>query len=342
MSTELQTSSIQFAPVVQPQSTQAMAAVAREAQEMQAAVFMARQFPRNPGNCLAAIEADCQRITLAEKAMYQYARGGSNVEGPTIRLLEVIVQRWGNIDTGWKVIDSSRHDVTVCQAWCWDLETNMKKKIEFNVPHIRDTKKGTITLTDQRDIYELTANMASRRQRNCMEAVIPGDVIEAAKNKCRNTMATKVDIIKARDEITQGLGKHGVQVAAIEKRIQKKISAMSGLQYVQLKNILNSLNDGMSVPSDWFEDILNPEKIAKEQKEASKPAEPLAQDKAVVNADTDSALMDFDTVCQEYASKKIDVESVLKQVGSSKDAISKLPAGRIRAATKYLTEQLKK
>ena len=336
--------SISFAPTVQPQSTQAMAVVAREAQEMQAAVYMARQFPRDPGRCLQTIEGDCTRITLAEKACYEYPKGGQTVTGASIRLAEVLAQRWGNIDTGWKITDRSRHDETGCEAWCWDLETNTRKRITYVVTHVLDTKKGPKVLTESRDIYELIANQSSRRQRNCILAIIPGDVIEAAVNKCRSTIANAGDIEKRRIEIVKMLGEFDVTPEAIEKRLGKKISAMSGTQYAQLRNIVTSLKDGVSKPSDWFEDILNPEKIIQEQKAvATEKPKPLAHETKAADDERESALMDFDEMVQQYASKKRDVHAELKRVNSSITvfSIQNLPPDRIRAATKFLGDNLK-
>ena len=39
----------------------------------------------------------------------------------------------------------------------------------------------------------------------------------------------------------------------IETRIQRKIEAIAPAQFVKLTEIFNSLKDGMSEPSDWFE-----------------------------------------------------------------------------------------
>ncbi len=39
------------------------------------------------------------------------------------------------------------------EAFAWDLETNSKRTVVFNVPHKRVTKRGTTNLTDPRDIY---------------------------------------------------------------------------------------------------------------------------------------------------------------------------------------------
>ena len=86
----------------QPMNAGAVAAMSttREAQEVQAAVFMAKRFPRDENFALARINQSCQRRGLAEKAIYTYPKGGQNVTGPSIRLAEAIAQAWGNIQSG--------------------------------------------------------------------------------------------------------------------------------------------------------------------------------------------------------------------------------------------------
>lgn len=333
--------SISFAPTVQPQSTQAMAAISREASEVQAAVFMARQFPRDPGRCLQQIEGDCTRITLAEKAIYEYPKGGQTVSGPSIRLAEVVAQRWQNLDTGWKITDRSRNDETGCVAWCWDLETNVRKRIEFVVPHIRSSRKGDTLLTDPREIYELIANQASRRQRNCILAIIPGDVVEAAVIKCNSTIANAGSIEQKRGEIVKALAEFGVVPEAIEKRIGKKISAMSGTQYTQLRNICNSLRDGMSKTSDWFEDILNPEKIKAESDAAANSHE--LQNEA--KARTDGELAELNQAIAKYLDTAKEYESLggeLTGLYLREKVISLKEPARIRAASAALQKIIDK
>ncbi len=327
-----------LAPAIPQQGTSQMAAVAREAQEVQAAVFMARQFPRNCGQALSNIEADCTRVRLAEQAVYEYPRGGQTVSGPSIRLAEVISQRWGNMDCGWKVTDSTRPGESTCMAWAWDLETNMRKRIEFVVQHIRDTKKETKILTDQRDIYELVANQSQRRLRNCILAIIPGDVVEAAINACESTLANKGNIETKRKEIVDLFKKMDVEVEAIEKRLGKKISAMSSVQYVGLVKIHSSMRDGMSKKSDWFEDILNPEKIAQASADAAKPGaadlphEAKAKSEAELN-ESNIAIGDFLDTANHFEDLGGDLAATLKM---KTDQIVKLPIARIRAATSLL------
>ena len=69
--------------------------ITRQAQEVQAAMVIAKKFPRDEAKAFDKIMRSCQRKGLAEQAEYTYPRGGQKVMGPSIRLAESIAQNWG-------------------------------------------------------------------------------------------------------------------------------------------------------------------------------------------------------------------------------------------------------
>lgn len=54
----------------------------RAMQEVQGAIFMAKQFPRDVNAAWTRVMNDCRRTGLAEVAKYVFPRGGTSVEGP--------------------------------------------------------------------------------------------------------------------------------------------------------------------------------------------------------------------------------------------------------------------
>lgn len=226
----------------------------RAIQEVQASLVIAKNFPRDQIAALERIKNACSRPSLANVAVYQYARGGTDITGPSIRLAEAIAQQWGNLTFGFTELEQA-NGVSTCEAYCWDLETNTKRSVTFQVPHVRYSKsKGNTPLSDPRDIYELVANNASRRVRSCILATIPGDVVEAALEQCDETMRADADTSPdAQRKILDVFAKFGVTKDQIEKRIQRKLDAIQPAQVVALRKIVASLKDGMSKPSEWFE-----------------------------------------------------------------------------------------
>lgn len=221
-------------------------------------MVIAKKFPRNQIAATDKILQMCTRPSLAESALYSYSRGGTEITGPAIRLAEAIAQSWGNVQFGFRELnrgkDSDGVTYSDVEAYAWDLESNTRRPVSFRVRHWRDTKKGGYAITDERDIYELTANMAQRRVRACILGVIPGDVVEAAVNQCEVTLAshadTSAEAIKKMVDVFRGIG---VTKEQIEARIQCRVEAIRPAQVLQLRKIFNSIKDGMSTPADWFD-----------------------------------------------------------------------------------------
>ncbi len=236
---------------VQGASVQAL--VQREVAEVQGAMVVARQFPRNPQRAMDAILNECTRVGLAEKAEYQYARGGSDIRGPSIRLAETIARQWGNMLTG--VTELTRGaGVSECMAYAWDLETGYRDEKRFQVKHWRETRAGGHAITGERDIYEHVANLGARRKRACILAVVPSDVVEAALEQCELTLRTKVEI---NDELIKSLVDKFASVdvtrVMLEQNIQRNIDSITPALVVRLGRIYTSIKDGISLPRDWFE-----------------------------------------------------------------------------------------
>ena len=241
-------------------NTQTAMMISRQAQEVQAAMVVAKRFPRDEIDSFNRIMTSCQRKSLAERAMYEYPRGGTKVTGPSIRLAETMAQNWGNIDFGIIELEQNNGGSQV-MAYAWDLETNTRQTKIFNVPHVRGTKKGNVPLTDPRDIYEMVANQGARRLRACILGVIPGDVIDAAVEQCKKTMTEgneKPLIDRIREGVKLFEEKFSVSQQMLEKYIGCKCEAFSENDMVRLNNVYRSLRDGMSKREDYF-DIFLPE-----------------------------------------------------------------------------------
>lgn len=242
------------APVVARPDNDAMVATlsAREVAKVQTGMMMARRFPRDEVASMDRILQACTRPTLAEGALYEYARGGSDIRGPSIRLAECLAGYWGHIDCGWRVVEE-RPGATKIETYANDLQTGANWSITFDVVHERVARGSKQAISDPRDIYEHCANAASRRLRACILRVIPGDVVEAAVRQCERTLHTKVEVTP--QLIADMLGQFaeiGVTKPQIEKRIQRRVDAMTPGMMVQLRKIFTSLRDGMSQPGDWF------------------------------------------------------------------------------------------
>lgn len=241
---------------------------ARALQEVQGAIFMARQFPRNEMQAQRKIMESAKRLTLAEKATYCYPRGGQQIKGPSVRAAEAIAKYWGNISYGIKELsqNTAEHTSEVL-AFAWDLESNVRAERIFKVPHTRYTKNGGNTiLTDPRDIYERIANDGARRKRAVLLEILPGDVVEDFLNECEKTLIgsnTKplkeriTDMLKLFEEL-------GVTQEMLEQRIGTKCDNFIAKNIVDLGSIYNSIKNNFAPIEKYFGSL-----SSRKQKEAA-------------------------------------------------------------------------
>jgi hypothetical protein len=222
--------------------------------EAQGKLVIAKRFPRDEVKAYAKAMEACQRITMAEKAFYSFPRGGQTVEGPTIRFAEELARCWGNIDYGIKEL-SQDYGKSEMQAYAWDLETNAQSVQNFTNPHQREQGKKMVTLTSQRDIYENNANMATRRLRSRILAILPSWFVEDAISECKKTLAGKNDtpLVDRVKKMVVQFAKFGVTQEQIESRLKRKIDTMNADDFVEYIGIYNAIKQGESKIAEWFE-----------------------------------------------------------------------------------------
>lgn len=228
-------------------------ATTRQAQEVQAAMIVAKNFPRDETAAIGRLKTACKRKGLAECSIYSYPKGGQQIQGPSIRLAEAMAQSWGNIDYGVIVLEQKETESSV-MAYAWDLETNTRRQMVFTVPHIRATRQGSSLLTDPRDVYEMVANQGARRLRACILGVIPGDVQDIAVEECEKTLkdgSGKPLEDRIRDMVL-AFKELGVSKEMLEARLTHPVTACTVHNVVSLTKIYISIRDGVSKREDWF------------------------------------------------------------------------------------------
>lgn len=237
------------------QSIQTSVEVSRAAREIEAALIVAKSRKRDILDAYAEIMQACKRSSFAEKALYIYPRGGQKVEGATIRLMECIARAYGNLDFGWRELERGLTKSTV-EAYCWDLERNSKHKKVWDVALVRDTKQGRKELTDERDIYEHIANQASRRVRACIESMIPSDLIEEAKDQCRETMKAGINSTNKNDyvkKIVLAFEEIGVTNDQLKAYLGvEKVLGATENQMIELRKIYTAIKEGAAMIKDYF------------------------------------------------------------------------------------------
>lgn len=243
-------------------TTKVFAHVAKErgVDEVQGAILVAQERPRNEVRAIEKMRETCGRYALAERAFFKFPRGGENVTGASVHLARELARIWGNISYGVKELArSDARGESEMLAYAWDLETNARPETAFIVPHARDTKKGVKPLTDMRDIYENNANMGARRLRECIFAVLPKWFTDEAEDMCRETLEKGKDNKPLPQRIAdmvstfEGLG---VTCAMIEKREQKSVDKLAAMDVAQLGVLYRSIRAGEISKDEAFPESL--------------------------------------------------------------------------------------
>jgi hypothetical protein len=253
----------------------------RAVAEVQAAIVVAQQVPRDINGAIFEMRQSCQQMFLAERAFFRYSRGSGNITGASVHLARELARCWGNIQYG--LVEMRRDDEfgqSEMQAFAWDVEKNSRNSSTFIVPHKRDQKGGPKQLTDMRDIYENNANNGARRVREAIFAILPPWFVEEAKELCNRTLRDggggKTLAQRVADAVRtfEGIGITGDR---IEAKFERPSDKWTEHDVVQLGVIFKSIQRGEVTAEDEFP----PQRVSADELIGSsakaKPADTAAQ-----------------------------------------------------------------
>ena len=142
--------------------------------EIEAQVDTAHKYPRS----IQAFQADALAMATfdqetAAQMFYRVPRGGKFIEGPSVRLAEVIATAWGNLRYGSRIIEVGPTMLTA-QGYFFDSQKNTGAQVEVQR---RITNKDGKRFTD--DMIVVTGNAASSiALRNAIIKVVPRAYVE--------------------------------------------------------------------------------------------------------------------------------------------------------------------
>jgi hypothetical protein len=242
-----------------PQTVSQATAVeqARAVAEVQAAIVVAQQVPRNMDRANADMRDATGRLALAEQAFYKVPDRGT---GPTVHLMRELARIWGNITYG--VRELHRDDDTGMSeilAYAVDLQTNTRSERSFLVPHARMKKiNGQQTrqkLVDLGDIYLNNQNIGARAVRECISTVLPTWFRSEAEVRCRETLRDGEDgepLAKRIEGMVQAFGALGVRIEQLETKIGRKRGTWDGSHVAEMVVIYQSIQRGEVLVEDEF------------------------------------------------------------------------------------------
>ncbi|WP_209308909.1 hypothetical protein [Blastococcus sp. CT_GayMR16] len=231
---------------------------ARAVAEVQAAVMVAQQVPRNMELATSQMQESCEQKALADRAFFAYPRAGEQITGPSIHLARELARCFGNVQYGINELRrDDEHHQSEMLAWAWDVQNNTRSTATFIVPHATDTRNGRKDLTDLRDVYENNANHGARRLREMIFAILPTWFTEEAKQICQATIeagngSPLADRVKEAIEAFANGPK--VIEAQLVKRVGKPVDQWTAADISQLEVLYQSLRRRETTVHEAFGD----------------------------------------------------------------------------------------
>lgn len=225
---------------------------ARAVAEVQAAVVVAQQVPRDMGRAIADMRDACGRLGLAGRAFYSVPNRGS---GPSVHLARELVRIWGNADYG--VHELRRDDqagISEIRAFAWDQQTNVRSSRTFIVPHAKDTRQGRKVLTDLADIYLNNHNIGARAVRESIFTILPAWFVDEAVDLCRVTMekGEGKPLTQRVDDIVAAFAAIDVKVTQLEERVGRGRGSWTPADLAELTILGASIKRGEVTKAEAF------------------------------------------------------------------------------------------
>jgi hypothetical protein len=233
---------------------------AESAAQVQAALVIAQRFPRDEDAARQALIRTCRRVAFAERAQYNFPRGGGRISGPTVNLLREAARCWGHVRVGMDVVADDNENRTV-RGWAWDMQTNTFqartatfRKLQQRKVDVGGGQKATQWIEpDERDLRELTNRHGALCERNAMKAVLPADLIDTAEETAvkavRGQVATNPDAV--RDQLIQGFDGLNVPISEVREFLGgTELAAASPSQLAELRAVYAQIDEGDTTWTD--------------------------------------------------------------------------------------------
>lgn len=252
----------------EPQPVTALEALNKS--EIDTQIATAHRFPRSllkfKNEALAMATLDEETASSCFYALKRKSADGDGktIEGPSIRLAEIIGSAWGNLRYGARIVETGDRFVTA-QGVCHDLEKNICANVEVRR---RITGRDGRRYSD--DMIGVTCNAAcSIALRNAIFKVVPmayaKDIYEKAKKVAvgdAQTLSTR------RQQMVQHFSKMGVSVEQILAHLEKPSIEDIGLEdLATLKGVATAIKDGETTIDQEF-----PSAASQANKERDRPA----------------------------------------------------------------------
>lgn len=217
--------------------------------EAQGQLTLAKRFPRSVSAAIVEFLEACNSPDFAATAFYTVPNRGS---GPSIRFAEEAARCYGNFVYGHRELSRSEGKSEI-EVYAWDMEKNNRSTRQITVMHVRDKQGGATKLTDQGDIDNRIANVASKQMRGRILALMPKHLVAAGVAAAKRTLAGNGEK-PLRDRViamSQAFGRFGVTNVMLVAHLGHSVDDTTIDELADLTGIYNAIKEGAKA-SDYF------------------------------------------------------------------------------------------
>lgn len=319
---------------IAPAATQLapIAAGAIVGMEIDKQIATAKQYPRSlarvQANAMALVDAHLQMSNKPEDGLYySFTRGGKIIEGPNVRIAEIIQHTYGNSRAGARPTGADEKYV-FAEGVFHDLETNTA--VRFEVKRKILDKDGN-RYSD--DMVGVTENAASAiAYRNAVLKGIPKALWWPMYLRARGQAggATKAQTADRRNEAMEFCEQHGISSEAIFKKFGvKKVTDLTPAHLATLKGILTAIAHKETTVAREF------------------GGEPAVSDVKSATIDENSPisqnqLLDANTLIADFKVTEANVKVAMAAAGYSRGALATMPRKYFNAFVQKLEKMGRK
>ena len=215
---------------------------ATERAQIDIQVATAHRYPRTLSKVKEqVIEMATVDQETAEECFYALPRAGKTIEGPGVRLAEIIVSCYGNIRANSYVVDVGQTELTV-RGECWDIEKNVGFRVEVKR---RITNKQGHRYKEDMIITTQNAAMAIAF-RNAVFKVIPMSLFKKEMVQIKRvSLGADRPIEEIRTKCVNSYQTIGVTVDKLLEFVEKRrVSDLDLEDISKLKGIYTAIKEG--------------------------------------------------------------------------------------------------
>jgi len=238
--------------IERPEPVEGQIMTSMESSNLDIQITTAKKYPRNVKRAMqAALEMATLNEEVAADCCYAIPRGGKMIEGPSVRLAEIIASAWGNLHAATRVSGDTGKSV-VAEAVAWDMERNVRIGAEA---HVSVLDKFNKRYTE--DMVRVTGAAAmSKALRNAIFRVVPNAFVQDLYRTCKRVaMGDEKTLSARRTEVLAYFQKLGVKTDRLFVAIGITSEMEIGLeQLAKLRGVATSIKTGETTIDDAFPD----------------------------------------------------------------------------------------